>query len=180
MIDFDKLIAAAIADGTDMEDFAKGLIDAMNRASAAKKESEKTEREKIIDHFHEVFNKNYEKGELCLADAGALILLSVAEDTEEGKTMDDKELIEFYRFLEGYLTSVTEAYKFFRAFDEKKKGIKSAVNDIFNKRLKAAASASDCEIQHGKHEAISSKVNDKLLKNSDTEIINKFLADLFD
>lgn len=180
MIDYDALVAAGLEDGASIEEIAKGISQALNQAKTKQEEKEKpTPREEVLTHFEDTFKKHYEAGHLNLSDIAAMLVLSVAQDTEEGLTMDKEELGKFFDFAETYIGSALTNYKIFKNLQSKKEELRTSVTTIGDAIQEFLRASTGRECQCGKHECKSQPKSERLRKLTDDEKIEKFLRDLF-
>ena len=186
MIDYEALIAAGLEDGASLEEIAAGISKALNQAKQKQEQKEEpTPREKILTHFENVFDKHYKEGHLKLGDLAALLTLSVAQDTDEGMKMDEKELDKFFDFAEEYVGNVLTNYNITKAVGDTMENMRAhviTVGDSLKEILRAGADRK-CEKGHtcacGKHEAKPQPMSERLKRLTDDEKIEKFLRELF-
>ena len=179
MIDYDALISAGLEDGASLEEIAAGISKALNEAKTKQeKKEEPSPREKILTHFENVFDKHYKDGHLNLSDVSAMLVLSVAQDTDEGLKMTADEIEDLYDFCCDYAANVMTNYKVIKRLENKKNELRSgidAVSEVLQDFLRPSADRkgdTERKCACGKHEAKATCKNDE-------ETIEEWLRKLF-
>ena len=186
MIDYEALIAAGLESGASLEEIAAGVSKALNQAKQKQEQKEEpTSREWILTHFENVFDKHYKDGHLTLSDIAALLTLSVAQDTDEGLKMDEKELDKFFDFAEEYVGNALTSYNLTKAVGGTLDKVHAQVITVGDslKEILRAGTDRKCEDKSkctcGKHEAKPQPMSERLKKLTDDEKIEKWLRELF-
>lgn len=89
-MDFDTMIAKALAEGISAEDIAAKVSAALNKSKENEKKKPQT-RETMIEGISKIFDEHVKKEHLDLSDAAALIWLCIVQDTDIGKDITSPE-----------------------------------------------------------------------------------------
>lgn len=124
MTNFETLISQALAEGKSVDSIAAQVTEAFNTVLKQKQEAEakaktKSAREKLIEGVEQSFWAHVQEEKLSGTDAAALAWLVYVNDTEEGKAMEDPEVLkDFFNHLISILEHADDSFKIKRGLKE--------------------------------------------------------------